>query len=142
MGIETKRVDDPFPVTTMRREAGGIAETLTVSNNVSGTPEETYQVRKEDGTSVTIHGDEVVVADPFEKDIRYYRRGRGAGELRFVANARVQQTPSDGTLSSHVDQPLAEKDRIIVQGALELYARAKSSPEGFRESDPFEHQPA
>jgi hypothetical protein len=140
MGIETKTIDDPFPVTTLRREEGGVSETLTVSKNVSGTPDETYQVRQEDGTSVTIHGDEVVVADPQEEDIRYYRLGRGAGELRFVANARLHRTPSDGTLSSHVDQRLAERDRIIIQGALKLYADAKSSPEGFEEGDPFERR--
>ena len=130
-------MSDTFSVKTMRREAGGVAETITALENVSGAPDETYQVRGQDGTSVTIHGDEVIVANR-EEDLRYYRLAKGTGDLRFSYQERLRMTPSDGPLGGRVDEECLQKDRALIEGALRMYERAKAEPEGFRPSDPFE----
>ena len=132
----TKKAEDHFSAMTMRRDENGLSESITISQNVSGATDETYQVRNQDGTRVTIHGEEVIVTDRYE-EYRYYLV-RDLGGMRISPRERLHATPSGGTSGGQIDDACVQKDRALIEGAFKLYERAREEPDRFRESSPFE----
>jgi hypothetical protein len=134
----TKKVDEGFPVQTMRREGKDFDEVLSARRDTSGLSDEIYhQVRKRDGTSVTIQGNKVIVADRYEEDVRVYDLGKGASGLRIFQELRLRATPSGGTHGGPIEDERVNDDRPLIEGAIKMYERARAEPAGFRPSDPF-----